>query len=257
MKIIMRFVVVRLKYLVFGLIAVIAGTMLCLYSGQAVMTFLVGEREIPIYSVERDDAKLAITFDCAWNDDDIDSIIKTLNDSGVTATFFVTGKWAEDYSDSLNKLSRNGFEIGIHSYNHDDYTKMNENEIILDMEKCDKAVMRATGVKPQLARVPSGAYNNTSVRTIERSGRACIQWSLDGLDYIQTTPEEIYNRIVPLAKSGDIILLHNGTKYTSQVLPKIIEKLKESYELVNVSDLIYTKDYTIDHTGKQIKKVMY
>ncbi len=253
----MRFVVIRLKYLLFAIIAVIATVFLCLSPGRSVMTFLVGNREIPIYSVERDDAKLAITFDCAWNDDDIDSIIKTLKDNGATATFFVTGKWAEDYSDSLNKLSRNGFEIGIHSYNHDDYTKMSGDEILLDMEKCDKAVMRATGIKPQLARVPSGAYNNNAVRTIERSGRACIQWSLDGLDYVETTPEEIYNRTVPLAKSGDIILLHNGTKYTAKVLPRIIEKLKSQYELVNVSDLIYTKDYTIDHTGRQKKKVMY
>ena len=253
----MRFIVIKFKYLAFAIIAVIAVTLLCVYSGQAVMTFLVGDREIPIYSVERDDAKLALTFDCAWNDDDIDSIIKTLKDSGVTATFFVTGKWAEDYSDSLNKISRSGFEIGIHSYNHDDYTKMSENEIMLDMEKCDKAVMRATGIKPQLARVPSGAYNNTAVRTIERSGRACIQWSLDGLDYVETTPEQIYNRIVPSAKSGDIILLHNGTKHTAKVLPKIIEQLKSGYELVNVSDLIYSKDYTIDHTGRQKKKVMY
>lgn len=253
----MRFIVIKFKYLAFAIIAVIAGALLCVYSGQAVMTFLVGDREIPIYSVERDDAKLALTFDCAWNDDDIDSIIKTLKDSGVTATFFVTGKWAEDYSDSLNKINRSGFEIGIHSYNHDDYTKMSENEIMLDMEKCDKAVMRATGIKPQLARVPSGAYNNTAVRTIERSGRACIQWSLDGLDYVETTPEQIYNRIVPSAKSGDIILLHNGTKYTAKVLPKIIEQLKSGYELVNVSDLIYSKDYTIDHTGRQKKKVMY
>lgn len=253
----MRFVVIKLKYLVFAMIAVIATAILCLSSGQAIMTFLVGDREIPIYSVERDDAKLAITFDCAWNDDDIDSIIKTLKDNDATATFFVTGKWAEDYSDSLNKLSRSGFEIGIHSYNHDDYTKMSGDEILLDMEKCDKAVMRATGIKPQLARVPSGAYNNNAVRTIERSGRACIQWSLDGLDYVETTPEEIYNRTVPPAKSGDIILLHNGTKYTAKALPKIIEKLKSQYELVNVSDLIYTKDYTIDHTGRQKKKVMY
>lgn len=249
----MRFYVFKLKHILFAALAVFA-VVAIIASSRSVMTFVVGGREIPIYSVEREDNKIALTFDCAWNDDDIDDIIKTLKDNGVTATFFVTGKWAEQYEDSLNKLSRNGFEIGIHSYNHDDYTKMSADEILADMEKCDKAIMRATGMKPVVVRVPSGAYNNTAVRTIENSGRACVQWSVDGLDYIETTADEIYERAVLKTASGDIILLHNGTELTAKVLPKIIASLKTSYELVNVSDLIYTENYTVDHSGRQHKK---
>lgn len=249
----MHFFVINKKQLLFSALAIITAVVLCITSGRAVMTFLVGGREIPIYSVDREDNRVALTFDCAWNDDDIDSIIKTLKENNVGATFFVTGKWAEDYAESLNKLVRNGFEIGIHSYNHGDYTKMMADEIVADMEKCDKAVMRATGEKTLLARTPSGAYDNNAVRTIENSGRYVIQWSVDGLDYIDTTEDEIYNRVVPKTKKGDIILLHNGTKLTSKVLPKIITELKRNYELVNISDLIYKDNYTLDHTGKQMK----
>lgn len=53
--------------------------------------FNVNGREIPIYSVERDDNKIALTFDCAWNDDDIDSILDTLDKYNCKATFFVVG----------------------------------------------------------------------------------------------------------------------------------------------------------------------
>lgn len=253
----MRFVVIRLKHVIFAAVAVLAAVIICLTSGRAVMTFLVGGREIPIYSVERSDNNIALTFDCAWNDDDIDDIVRILKENNATATFFVTGKWAEDYSDSLNKLSRSGFEIGIHSYNHDDYTKMSSEEILRDIEKCDKIITRITGETPTLVRVPSGAYDNTAVRTIENSGRACIQWSVDGLDYIDTTAEEIYNRAVPNTVAGDIILLHNGTRLTASVLSDIIKGLKTNYSLVNVSDLIYTENYIIDHTGRQKIKEMY
>lgn len=250
----MRFIVLNKKQIIFFLLIIAAAVTLSLTSGRAVMTFLVGEREIPIYSVERPDNKIALTFDCAWNDDDIGEIVSILKQNECTATFFVTGKWAEDYPDSLNKLYRSGFEIGIHSYNHDDYTKMSSEEILADMEKCDSIIKRVTGEKPYLARVPSGSYNNTAVRTVENSGRACIQWSVDGLDYIETTTTEIYNRIVPQTQAGDIILLHNGTKLTAKVLPDIIKGLKANYELVNVSDLIYKENYTIDHAGRQYKK---
>lgn len=247
----MRIFVLNKKQILFFGLVIAAALTLIFTSGRAVMTFLVGDREIPIYSVERADNKIALTFDCAWNDDDIDEIVRILKENECGATFFVTGKWAEDYPDSVNKLARNGFEVGIHSYNHDDYTKMSADEIRSDMDMCDKAVIRATGEKPCVARVPSGAYNNLSVSTIENSGRACVQWSVDGLDYIETTEDEIYERIVPITRAGDIILLHNGTKLTAKVLPEIIKGLKTNYKLVNVSELIYKDDFTIDHTGRQ------
>ncbi len=247
----MRFIVLNKKQIVIWSVVILAAVVFILTSGRAVMTFLVGDRQIPIYSVERADNKIALTFDCAWNNEDIDEIIGILKENQCSATFFVTGKWAEDYPESVNKLHRSGFEIGIHSYNHDDYTKMSSDEIIGDIEKCEKIIMRITGEKPCLVRTPSGAYNNIAVSTIENSGRFCIQWSVDGLDYIDTTEPEIINRIIPKTKTGDIILLHNGTKLTAKVLPDIIKGLKTNYKLVNVSDLIYKDNYTVDHTGRQ------
>ena len=48
--------------------------------------------------------------------------------------------------------------------------------------------------------------------------------------------------------------MHNGAKYTAQALPKIIEGLKnKGYEIVHVSQLIYTDNYHINSEGKQIK----
>ena len=76
----MRFVVLKLKYLIFAVIAILSVIILCLTSGRAVMTFLVGGRELPIYRVERSDNKIALTFDCAWNDEDIDKIISALQE---------------------------------------------------------------------------------------------------------------------------------------------------------------------------------
>lgn len=253
----MHFFVIKVKYMVFGVLAVIMLVVVGVTSGPAVSTFLSGSRELPIYSVAREDNKIALTFDCAWNADDIDSIVDALGRYNCKATFFVTGKWAEDYATALNKLYRGGHEIGIHSYNHDDYTKMSSDEILADMEKCDGAVMKATGYRPLIARAPSGAYNDNVVQTIEKSGRKCIQWSVDGLDYTDTTIEEIKNRVLSKTKKGDIILLHNGTKLTAEALPQIIEQLKNDYELVTVTEMIYQDNFELDHTGRQIQKTIY
>ena len=46
--------------------------------------------------------------------------------------------------------------------------------------------------------------------------------------------------------------MHNGAKYTKDALEQVIVGLKEKgYELVPISQLIYRKDYTINHAGEQ------
>lgn len=248
----MHFYVIKIKYVI-AAAAIILAAIVILTMRQAVPAFKVGNREIPIYSVVREDNKVALTFDSAWNDDDIDEIIDILDSYGAKATFFVTGKWAEDYSSSLNRLYRSGFEIGIHSYNHTDYTTLSRGEILDDIDKCDKALLKVTGRTTDLVRAPSGAYDDNVVRTIEDSGRYCIQWSVDGIDYIETTPQEITERVTAELEAGDIILLHNGTEFTKEALPMILESAKDTYEFVTVSDLIYKDDYRIDYAGKQWK----
>jgi peptidoglycan/xylan/chitin deacetylase (PgdA/CDA1 family) len=55
--------------------------------------------------------------------------------------------------------------------------------------------------------------------------------------------------------NGSIILLHNGAKYTPEALESIITGLKDQgYELVPISKLIYTGEYTVDHSGRQFEK---
>ena len=253
----MRFIVIRLKYVIFALITVAALSAVVLTPHRAITTFLSGGRELPIYSVERNDNRIALTFDSAWGADDIESIIDTLSAHNARATFFVTGKWAEENSMVLNRLYRSGFEIGMHSYNHSDYSKMSAAEIKADIEKCAGVIQSVTGSVPCLVRVPSGAYDDTAIRTVEDSGRMCIQWSVDGLDYVEDADVvSITGRVVSEAGAGDIILLHTGTKFTASALGGILDALS-GYDFVNVSDLIYKDNFIIDHTGRQLRKDIY
>lgn len=250
----MNFFVVKLKHIIIAALVLVAIPVIWFSLPQAVSVFKVNGREVPIYSVERDDNKIAVTFDCAWNDDDIDSILDTLDKYHCKATFFVVGDWAEKYADSLKKISDRGHEIGNHSYNHADYTKMTAEAITADLDKCDAVVEKITGKRPYLMRAPSGGYNDTVVKAAEKSGRFYIQWSVDGIDYGDASAQSIYDRSVKKTKAGDIILLHNGTKHTAEILPKILEALECKYEFAPVSELIYKDKYIIDNTGKQIQK---
>lgn len=250
----MNFFVIKLKHIIIVALILVAIPVIWFSTSKAVTVFMVNGREVPIYSVERDDNKIAITFDCAWNDEDIDSILDTLDKYNCKATFFVVGDWVEKYPDALKKISERGHEIGNHSYNHADYTKMSAEAIIADLDKCDAVIEQVTGKKPHLMRAPSGGYNDTVIKAVDKSGRTYIQWSVDGIDYGDALPQDIYDRSVKKTEAGDIILLHNGTKSTANVLPKILEALECKFEFATISELIYADNYIIDNTGRQFQK---
>ena len=86
--------------------AILSAVCVCVGVGtlNSQSVFKVGTREIPIYCVERHDNKIALTFNCAWNDDDIDNILKTLDAYGVKSTFFIVGEWAEKYPESVKRI---------------------------------------------------------------------------------------------------------------------------------------------------------
>ena len=249
----MHFYVIKLRWLI-----AMAAVVVCIIIGVcvdiAMPAFSVNGREIPIYSVERGDNKIALTFDCAWNDDDLGEILDTLDDYNAKATFFIMGEWAEKYPDSVLEIHKRGHEIGTHSMAHGDYTKMSTDEILEDIYACEEIIFGITNNRPRLIRAPSGAYNDTVIKACEENGRIYIQWSVDGIDYEDdATEESIFSRVVNKTDAGDIILLHNGTEHTADVLPEILEALSENYEFVKVSSLIYLSGFTIDGNGCQHK----
>ena len=251
----MHFYVIKLRWLI-AMAAVIVCIIIGVFVDIAVPTFSVNGREIPIYSVERDDNKIALTFDCAWNDDDITDILDTLDEYDAKATFFILGDWALTYPESVLEIHRRGHEIGTHSMSHDDYTQMSTGEILKDIYTCEEIILSITNNRPRLVRAPSGAYNDTVIKACEENGRIYVQWSADGIDYAEdATEESIYNRVISKTGAGDIILLHNGTEHTAAVLPKILETLSEDYKLVKVSSLVYLDNFTIDGNGRQHKNL--
>ena len=100
-------------------------------------------KSIPIYSVERNDNAISITFDCAWGSEDMDKIISVLKKHNCKATFFVLGTWAESNPDVMKKLISAGHEIGNHSYNHTYYTTLTVDKMQEDIQKCNDAIKKS------------------------------------------------------------------------------------------------------------------
>ena len=214
----------------------------------------VQARMIPIYNVDTQENKVAITFNCAASGD-IDNILGTLENHGIKCTFFMLGSWAVDYPDEVQKIYDAGHEIGNHGYSHKDLPTMNYEKIMLDIQKCNETVRNITGHSPVLFRAPSGAYDNKTISAAEDLGMTTIQWDVDSIDWKNISASEIVERVTTRVKNGSIIQLHTGTECTAEALPLILDFLEtNNFQCVTVSELIYHDDYFIDNNGMQIRE---
>lgn len=236
-----------------GLVAIIAA-MFYIINCPQIVGVSATQRVLPIYSVERDNKTIALSFDAAWGNEDTQQLIDILTSYNVKATFFLVGDWVDRYPESVKQLYDAGMEIGNHSNTHAHFTKLNADGIVADVQACNDKISAITGTAPTLFRCPYGEYDDHVVSAINSMGMSVIQWDVDSLDWKDLSAEEIYQRVTSKAQAGSICLFHNAALHTPEALPSIIEYLlSEGYDIVPVSQLIYTENYTIDHTGRQLQ----
>lgn len=243
------------KRLVFAFFLLAVTALVCCFGGSASISTVANGKNVPIYCVKTDKKQVAITFDSAWGNEDLAQILETLDTYQCKATFFVVGDFVNKYAKDVENMHKMGHEIGNHSDSHAHMNNLSREKMIEEMNLCDEKIKKITGQSDVLFRAPYGEYNNLLVQTCTDTGRFCIQWDCDSLDWKGLTPDEITRRVTERVKNGSIILLHNGAKHTAKALPLLLCELKnQGYEFVTVSNLIFKENYTIDNTGMQIPK---
>lgn len=206
----------------------------------------VSERKIPVYRVVTGEKKVAVTFNCAWDDSTTDSVLHTLKERGVRCTFFFVGDYARKYPEDVRKIINDGHEPANHSDRHFSPSKQSYAELLDDISNCNDTVKSLTGKECRLYRAPSGEYNNDAISAAESLGMTAVQWNVDSIDWKGKTPAEMLDKIRTKTVNGSIILFHLGKKNTAEALPDIIDYLQDGgYSLVTVSELLPDGKYEI------------
>ena len=223
-------------------------------TGELIQT-MSQSKLVPIYNVQTDEPKVAFTMNCAWNADDIDLILATLEKHKVHITFFMVGDWVDKYPEAVKKISDAGHEIANHSDGHKHVNELSLEDNEKEIAVCSDKIKKITGKATTLYRGPYGEYNNTVIQAAENQKHLTIQWSIDTLDYKGITGDEMWKRLDEKLKNGDIILSHNGTEHTADSLDKLLTNIEQKgFKVVTVSDLIYKNSYIIDANGTQKQK---
>ncbi|MBR7162410.1 MAG: polysaccharide deacetylase family protein [Clostridia bacterium] len=255
------FFVVKRKSILFYCACIVAVIVLAVsISSSSIAGVYFGEttRKIPVYSVEIDDSAdrvIALTFDAAWGADKTLKIIEILKEYDAHAAFFLVGFWIDKYPDETKAIAEAGFDIGNHSENHLNMPRLSAEKIAEEITSVNKKVYDLTGKTPMYFRAPFGDYANNLMTCIEDMGMVGVQWSIDSLDWKGLGVKDITERIVPKAKSGDIVLFHNNSDHVLDALPVVLEALKnKGFRFVALSEMVLTENYYVDSQGVQRKR---
>ncbi|MBP2243326.1 polysaccharide deacetylase family sporulation protein PdaB [Cytobacillus eiseniae] len=211
-----------------------------LYVGNIIHVPAFSTKDGPkaIYKGEKD---LALTFNIGWGDEKAEPILDILKKENVkSATFFLSGSWAERHPDLVTRIVKEGYEIGILGYNYEDYTELEEQKITQDLAKAQVAFKKLNVTNIKLVRAPTGHFDQKTLKVANRLGYTVVHWSLDSKDWTNPGVEEIIKN-ASHAKKGDILLFHasDSAKQTAVALPQIINDIKrKNLKLVTVSAMM-------------------
>lgn len=162
-------------------------------------------------------------------------VLKTLKENNAVATFFVVGNRVPTYSDTVKKAHDMGCEIGNHTYEHKNLTRVSEAEVKRQITKTNRNVKKVTGQAPVIVR-PTGGATNANVK--QWVGMPSIIWSIDTLDWKTRNAGSTKKAVLDHVKDGDIVLMHDLYSATATASETIIPELvRRGYQLVTVSEL--------------------
>lgn len=178
--------------------------------------------------------QVAITFDDGPSKHTAE-LLDVLKENDIRVTFFLVGNRISSYKNTVKRLVEEGHEIGYHSWEHENQTKLSNSKIASDYEKAAKALKKASGGEFTLWRAPGGNRND---RVLQQIDLPHIMWSFDTLDWKYRSSSRTC-KVIKKAKDGDIVLLHDLHKTTVKGAIKALQQMQAGdYEFLTVTELL-------------------
>lgn len=195
----------------------------------------------PVYCGSTKENHVAIAINVDWGEDVIPDMLQTLNERNVQATFFVTGRFAEQFPDIVTQIAEAGHEIGNHGYGHPHPDQLSTAQNQADIQKAEAILKPLIGKKPTLYAPPYGECGESCLTAAEACGYTTILWTADTIDWEEPAPshDTLVARVTgDKLQKGAILLMHPKV-HTAEALGDILTVLGEKgYTCVKVSEVL-------------------
>ncbi|MFJ4892087.1 glycosyltransferase [Streptomyces sp. NPDC088788] len=211
------------------------------------------------------DHRLVLTFDDGPDPTWTPKVLDVLKAHHAHAVFFVTGTMASRYPDLVERMVREGHEVGLHTFNHPDLSYQSKSRIDWELSQSQLALEGAAGIRTSLFRPPyssfADAMDNQSwpiTKYIGTRGYITVVNNTDSEDWQKPGVAEIVRRATPKGGKGAIVLMHDsgGDRHqTVQALDTFIPELRQrGYDFENLTEALDAPSAHTPVTGLDLWK---
>lgn len=161
-----------------------------------------------------------------------------------------TSDGEKTYMEVVKHYKDMGHQIGSHTYEHKELSGLSASEVEYQMNTQSDIIYKAAGVRPAVMRPPSGAYDDTSLKTLRNLGYSVVTWDVDTKDWKTHNLKEEEAAYDTMNKDsskslGHIALEHEVYDQTvDDLVPWAINYVKsKDYEFVTVADCLGVDAY--------------
>ena len=202
----------------------------------------------------RTERTLVLTFDDGPHPDSAETLLDTLRDLDVRATFFVVGERVKARPALVRRMLAEGHEVGNHTEDHARLHDLPDARVSEELRQCEADVRKATGHAMTLMRPPGMRFTPSVLRIARALGYVTVDYNNVAGDYVPNggvsdlTPEEaeayglqpsvLVERVERQFKPGTIILLHDNPVTVSAV-PEIVARARaQGYRFVTTAEML-------------------
>lgn len=188
---------------------------------------------------------VAITFDDGPHPDFTPKVLKLLEKYNAKASFFCVGQQVIQFGAITKDIVDGGHTIGNHTYSHSNaFGFLGTQKVLVELQKTNKTIKDITGLHAKLYRPAFGVTNPNINRAVKKMKLQTIGWSIRSLDTTKRSKKAILERITSRIKKGDIILLHDSSEKTVEVLEQLLLFLQQNkMQSVSVDQLLDIEAY--------------
>jgi peptidoglycan/xylan/chitin deacetylase (PgdA/CDA1 family) len=187
--------------------------------------------------------EIALTFDDGPHPKDTPQVLEMLAKHNVRGTFFLVGKYVEQYPHLVNQLHQSGHQLGIHCYRHLPFPLEKSKTLKTQLDRTRNAIAEACGISTEMirhVRPPYGAFTPRTLSLLTEWDYQLVMWSSIPPHWMQPlswTIKQVMSDAIP----GSVIVLHDGHGHgtkIAQILDMIIPRLQaQLFEFVTVDQM--------------------
>lgn len=187
----------------------------------------------------------ALTFDDGPHPFYTYKLLEIFEKYNIKVTFFLVGKQIDKYPELVQAISAKGHEIGNHTYNHLNLTKLTLPDIHDELYRTHQSLRTTCNREARWFRPAGGNYNDLVIQTARSLGYSMALWDVAPLDHMHLSPDILFNKIIADTTDGAVVLLHSGIDTTLMCLPRIIENLRaRGFRFMTISESEEIKNLT-------------